>query len=95
MSSSPQSARPMTEVRSQRSVRFASLPCPVCGRRTLADVVEDCELSGGRFVKRLRHTRCKSCGTTLVSRVGYRVGVKDLEGSRCGKCGTPADIRID
>ena len=62
MSSSPPSARPMTEVRSQRSVRFASLPCPVCGRRTLADVAEDCELSGGRFVKRLRHTRCKSCG---------------------------------
>ena len=28
----------------------------------MADVVEDCELSGGRLVKQLRHTRCKSCG---------------------------------
>ena len=62
MSSSPPSARPTTKVRAQRSIRFASLPCPVCGRRTLADVVEDCELSGGRFVKQLRHTRCKACG---------------------------------
>jgi len=29
---------------------------------TLTDVVEDCELSAGRLVKQLRHTRCKSCG---------------------------------
>ena len=25
-------------------------------------MVEDCELSVGRLVKQLRHTRCKSCG---------------------------------
>ncbi len=25
-------------------------------------MVKDCELSGGRVVKQLRHTRCKSCG---------------------------------
>lgn len=62
MSLSPQSVRPTTKNRGQRAVRFASLPCPVCGRRALADVVEDCELSGGRFVKQLRHTRCTSCG---------------------------------
>ncbi len=62
MSSSPPSVRPTTRDRVQRAVRFASLPCPVCGRRALADVVEDCELSGGWLVKRLRHTRCKSCG---------------------------------
>jgi len=62
MSSSPPSVRPTTKNRGQRAVRFASLPCPVCGRRTLADVVEDCDLSGGRMVKQLRHTRCKSCG---------------------------------
>lgn len=62
MSSSPPSARPTTRDGVQRAVRFASLPCPVCGRRALADVVEDCELSGGRLVRRLRHIRCKSCG---------------------------------
>jgi ribosomal protein L37E len=62
MSSSPQSVRPMSRVRRQRALRFASLPCPACGRRTLADVVEDCELSGGRLVKKLSHTRCRSCG---------------------------------
>jgi C4-type Zn-finger protein len=62
MSSSPPSVRPTTKTRDQRAVRFASLPCPVCGRRTLTDVVEDCELSAGRLVKQLRHTRCKSCG---------------------------------
>jgi YgiT-type zinc finger domain-containing protein len=62
MSSSPQSVRPTNKARRQQAVRFASLPCPVCGRRTLADVVEDCELSGGRLIKQLRHTRCRSCG---------------------------------
>ena len=62
MSSSPPSVRPTTKTQSRRVVRFASLPCPVCGRRALADVVEDCELSGGRLVKQLKHTRCKSCG---------------------------------
>ena len=62
MSSSPPSVRPTTRDRAQRPVRFSSLPCPACGRRALADVVEDCELSAGRLVKQLRHTRCKSCG---------------------------------
>lgn len=62
MSSSPPSVRLTTRDRVKRPVRFASLPCPVCGRRGLADVVEDCEQSGGRLVKQLRHTRCKSCG---------------------------------
>ncbi len=41
---------------------FASLPCPVCGRKALAHVVEDCALSAGRLVKRLPHVRCASCG---------------------------------
>ena len=62
MSSSPPSVRLTTRERVKRPIRFASLPCPVCGRRALADVMEDCELSGGRLVKQLRHTRCKSCG---------------------------------
>ena len=62
MSSSLQSVRPTSRARMRRAVRFASLACPLCGRRTLEDVVEDCELSGGRLIKRLRHTRCKSCG---------------------------------
>jgi len=62
MSSSPPSVLPTTRDRGQRPVRFSSLPCPACGRRALADVVEDCELSAGRLVKQLRHTRCKSCG---------------------------------
>lgn len=38
------------------------VPCPVCGRKALLDVVEDCRLSGGRRVRRLRHTRCEACG---------------------------------
>ena len=62
MSSSPQSARPTNRSRNRRPVRFASLPCPACGRRSLTEVVEDCALSGGRLVKQLRHTRCKTCG---------------------------------
>jgi YgiT-type zinc finger domain-containing protein len=62
MSSSLQSARLTSRGRMRRAVRFASLPCPLCGRRTLEEVVEDCELSGGRLIKRLPHTRCKSCG---------------------------------
>lgn len=62
MYSSPPSAPPMSRRRARRPVRFASLPCPLCGRRSLAEVVEDCELSGGRLLRRLRHTRCKSCG---------------------------------
>jgi len=62
MSSSPQSARPKYRPRNRRPVRFAALPCPACGRRTLTEVVEDCALSGGRLVKQVRHTRCKSCG---------------------------------
>ena len=46
----------------RRGVRFASLACSACGRRGLVDVVEDCELSAGRVVKKLRHIRCKFCG---------------------------------
>jgi transcriptional regulator NrdR family protein len=62
MSSSPPNAPPMNRPRARRPVRFASLACPICGRRSLVDVVEDCELSGGRLLRRLRHTRCTSCG---------------------------------
>lgn len=52
----------MGKERSRWAARFASLPCPICGRKALVEVVEDRELSGGRLVKQLRHTRCKSCG---------------------------------
>ena len=62
MSSSRQSAGPTNRPRNRLPVHFASLRCPACGRRTLTEVVEDCALSGGRLVKQLRHTRCKSCG---------------------------------
>jgi YgiT-type zinc finger domain-containing protein len=62
MSSSLQSARPTSKARMRRSVQFASLACPLCGRRTLREVVEDCELSAGRVVRHLRHTRCRACG---------------------------------
>ena len=62
MCSSLQSVRRTSKARMRRAVRFASLACPLCGRRTLEQVVENCELSGGRLIKRLRHTRCKSCG---------------------------------
>jgi transcriptional regulator NrdR family protein len=62
MSSSPPNAPPMNRRRARWPVPFASLPCPICGRQSLVEVVEDCELSGGRLLRRLRHTRCKSCG---------------------------------
>ena len=62
MSSSPQSAPPTNKRRSRKPIRFTVLPCPMCGRRTLANVVEDCVLSAGRLVKRLPHVRCSSCG---------------------------------
>ena len=62
MSSSPQNARRTRRGRAMRPPRLASLPCPMCGRTAVVDVVEDYALSGGRIVKRLRHTRCRSCG---------------------------------
>jgi len=62
MSSSPPSVPQTSRGHRRREARFASLPCPLCGRRALADVVEDCALSGGRLVRRLRHVRCTSCG---------------------------------
>ncbi len=39
-----------------------------------------------------RDTRCKACGATLVSRLGYHVTVKDLKGPRCGRCGAPSGV---
>lgn len=62
MSSSLRNARPTNRGRVQEAVRFSSLACPICGRKTLREVVEDCELSAGRAVRHLRHTRCRSCG---------------------------------
>lgn len=62
MSSSLPSARRASKPGRRRGVRFSSLACPICGRRGLVDVVADCELSGGRLVKRLPHTRCEFCG---------------------------------
>ncbi|HUW57792.1 MAG TPA: AmmeMemoRadiSam system radical SAM enzyme [Planctomycetota bacterium] len=42
-----------------------------------------------------RDTFCTSCGTALVSRFGYRVDLKNLEGPNCGRCGVPAHIVTD
>lgn len=39
------------------------LPCPECGVEAMRLVVEDCRLADGVEVPRLRHYRCKSCGS--------------------------------
>lgn len=80
MFSSRPSGRLPAKPRRPRQVPFSSLACPVCGRRALADVVEDCELSGGRRVKRLRHVRCRSCGerffdVAAMTRIEMTVGL--------------------
>lgn len=62
MSSARRSGRPTRSARSRKDVGATRVPCPVCGRKALLDVVEDCRLSGGRQVRRLRHTRCEGCG---------------------------------
>ena len=41
------------------------LPCPECGKVELVSVVEICRLTDGLTVKRLRHYKCRSCGTRL------------------------------
>ena len=37
-------------------------PCPDCGAESMVYVKEDCVLSDGRKVKKLRHLKCKKCG---------------------------------
>ena len=39
------------------------LPCPECGAEKMARVVENCRLEDGLLVRRLRHFRCRACGT--------------------------------
>ena len=49
-----------------REVRISEpLPCPECGKMELVSVVENYRLADGLTVKRLRHYRCRSCGTRL------------------------------
>jgi len=38
------------------------------------------------------NTRCYSCGSKVIGRVGYSIDVAGLEGSRCASCG--ADLNI-
>jgi hypothetical protein len=40
-------------------------PCPECGKIELVSVVETCQLGDGLIIKRLRHYKCRSCGTRL------------------------------
>ncbi|KPJ55714.1 MAG: hypothetical protein AMS16_03795 [Planctomycetes bacterium DG_58] len=42
-----------------------------------------------------RDTFCPSCGAALVSRFGYRVELKNLDGPNCGRCGEGANIITD
>ena len=37
-------------------------PCPDCCTETMVTVKEDCVLSDGLKVKKLRHLKCKNCG---------------------------------
>lgn len=39
-----------------------------------------------------RDTFCASCGTALVSRFGYRVELRNLEGPKCSRCGAEVPI---
>jgi predicted RNA-binding Zn-ribbon protein involved in translation (DUF1610 family) len=38
------------------------LPCPECGAVEMIRVAEDCRLTDGFLVRRLRHFKCQSCG---------------------------------
>ncbi|MEW6365466.1 MAG: hypothetical protein AB1714_12640 [Acidobacteriota bacterium] len=40
-----------------------ALPCPECGAGLLVDTIEDCRLQDGLCVRRLRHFRCRACGS--------------------------------
>jgi len=39
-----------------------------------------------------RDTACRSCGEVLVSRFGYRVAAKNLNGPACSRCGASVNI---
>jgi len=39
-----------------------------------------------------RDTTCGSCGALLVSRRGYQVELRELEGTTCRQCGAAANI---
>jgi predicted RNA-binding Zn-ribbon protein involved in translation (DUF1610 family) len=39
--------------------------CPECGKVELISVTETCQLADGLTIKRLRHYKCRSCGTRL------------------------------
>ena len=39
------------------------LLCPECGKTEMVSIVESCCLADGLTVKRLRHYRCRSCGS--------------------------------
>lgn len=39
------------------------LPCPECGQIEMTRIVETCQLEDGLTVKRLRHYKCRSCGS--------------------------------
>jgi ribosomal protein L37AE/L43A len=40
-------------------------PCPECGKIEMVTVVEACQLADGPTIKRLRHYKCRRCGTRL------------------------------
>jgi len=53
MSSSHRKGAPISEL----------LPCPECGKVQMARTIETCRLADGLRVKKLRHYKCRSCGT--------------------------------
>ena len=38
------------------------LLCPSCGKEQMISTIENCRLSDGFAVKRLRHYKCQACG---------------------------------
>jgi len=38
-------------------------------------------------------THCNKCGAVLISRTGYHITIRNLEGTRCGVCGAENNFR--
>jgi len=53
----------MSSSRPREAPTSELLPCPQCGKTQMACVVETLRLENGLTVEKLRHYRCRSCGS--------------------------------
>jgi transcriptional regulator NrdR family protein len=53
----------MSSSHPKRAAISEPLPCPECGQIKMTRTVETCHLEDGLTIKRLRHYKCRSCGS--------------------------------